>query len=75
MATKEITSDGGSDRKIHSAEEPISTALIGNVARHIVVSERFHFALEHLNVSSANYLWAEDDTNLNEDEMNLRVIV
>ena len=55
MATKEPPTSIESEEKIHCAEDPISPELLRHVSHHIVVSERFHFALEQLKLYYVEY--------------------
>ena len=72
MATKEPSISTGSDEKIHCAEDPISPELLRHVSHHIVVSERFHFALEQLKLNYVEYSHVEYDCH-KEAERNLEV--
>ena len=60
------------DGKIHCAEDRISADLLRHVARHIIVSERFPFALEQLKICSDEYCCVEYDWQ-KEEERNLQV--
>ena len=76
MVTKESRGrESGSDGKIQCAEDHMSPGLIKYVAQHIIVSERFYFALEHLNINAAQYSNAEYERIYREEGMNLEAII